>query len=195
MLFTSSGVSVGGFLVSAGWLVMIWVIPSLLYKSVPHTACGQKNRWSAIFRYLKIHPIPYDQPITHAAFTAVNCYVESLKTIYSLILIILLITSVVKLYVYRNTTFCLCLWLDRSLQSGIRENVLQFPRIQMANCTRPPALNDKWQKSTFHPSPSLPLGCTLIFLLKVWWKAQLDVWMRAALERIWDRIMFNSYSA
>lgn len=92
--------------------------------------------------------------------------------------------------------FCFRLWLNCSLQSGIRENVLQFPRIQMANCTRPPALNDKWQKSTFHPSPSLPLGCTLIFLLKVWWKAQLDVWMQAALERVWYRIiLFNSYSA
>lgn len=31
------------------------------------------------------------------------------------------------------------------------------------------------KKSTFHPSPSLPLGCTLIFLLNVLWKAQLDV--------------------
>lgn len=79
--------------------------------------------------------------------------------------------------------------LSRSLHSVTRENVLQFPVIQMANCTRPPALNDKWQKSPFHPSPSLPLGCTLIFLPKVWWKAQLDVWMRAALERVWYRII------
>lgn len=62
-------------------------------------------------------------------------------------------------------------------RSGIRENVLQFLRIHMTNCTQPPALNDKWQKSTFHPLPSLPLGCTLIFPVKVWWTAQLDVWM------------------
>lgn len=33
------------------------------------------------------------------------------------------------------------------------------------------------KKSTFQPLPSLPLGCTLIFPVKVWWKAQLDVWM------------------
>lgn len=32
------------------------------------------------------------------------------------------------------------------LQFAMRGNVLQFPVIQMANCTQPPALNDKWQK-------------------------------------------------
>lgn len=48
--------------------------------------------------------------------------------------------------------FSFCLWLNCSLQCVIRERFcfilffLQFPRIQMANCTRPPALNDKWQK-------------------------------------------------
>lgn len=69
------------------------------------------------------------------------------------------------------------LGLRLSSRSGIGENVLQFLRIHMTNCTQPPALNDKWQKSTFQPLPSLPLGCTLIFPVKVRWKAQLDVWM------------------
>lgn len=38
------------------------------------------------------------------------------------------------------------LWLYCFSQCGTKENVLQFLRIQMANCTRPPALNDKWLK-------------------------------------------------
>lgn len=74
--------------------------------------------------------------------------------------------------------------LTCSLQSYMRENIVQFPVIQMANCTRPPALNDKWQKSTVHPSPCLPLGCTLKLLLKVWRKAQLDVGNQASLGRV-----------
>lgn len=41
---------------------------------------------------------------------------------------------------------CDMLWLYCFSQCDTRENVLQFLRIQMANCTRPPALNDKWQK-------------------------------------------------
>lgn len=41
---------------------------------------------------------------------------------------------------------CFCLSTNCSSLSGIRENVLQFLRIQMANCTRRPALSDEWQK-------------------------------------------------
>lgn len=95
------------------------------------------------------------------------------------------------------TGTCLLLSLAQLLLTvWYQEECFTFPRIQMANCTRPPALNDKWKKSTFHPSPSLPLGCTLIFLLKVWWKEQLDVWIQAALERVWYRIiLFNSSPA
>lgn len=46
----------------------------------------------------------------------------------------------------------LILLLSCSSQSGIRENVLLFLRIQMANCTEPPALKDKWHKK---PVPSI----------------------------------------
>lgn len=171
-----------------------------LQKCTTHCLWAEKEKNPTTFRYLNIYQISYDQHITQAAFTVVTCCIESVKAIYSLILHYSLSYFIHYLCAQRcmctgTRHVCLCRWLVCSLQSGIRENVLQFPRIQMANCTRPPALNDKWQKGTFHPSPSLPLGCTLIFLLKVWWKAQLDVWMRAALERIWYRIMFNSYSA
>lgn len=42
-LFTSSGVTVGVFLVNAGLLLMIWVLPLYfcVYKSVAHGACGE----------------------------------------------------------------------------------------------------------------------------------------------------------
>lgn len=63
----------------------------------------------------------------------------------------------------------------------------------MVSCTGPPALGEKWQNRTFHPLPSSQLGT---FLLKVRQKAQLDVWMRTALERILYRsVLFRRQSA
>lgn len=49
-------------------------------------------------------------------------------------------------------------WLRCDLLSAIRESVLPFPGIQTLCCTGPPALGDKWQNSTFHPSPSSHLS-------------------------------------
>lgn len=47
------------------------------------------------------------------------------------------------------------------LQFAMRGNVLQFPVIQMANCTQPPALNDKWQQQKKHISSNAQLTSRL----------------------------------
>lgn len=74
-------------------------------------------------------------------------------------------------------------WLKCSSPAGIRESVLLFPRIQMVSCTGPQALGDKWQNSTFHLLPSLYLSAVHIRTESLR-KAQLDIWMWAALDFI-----------
>lgn len=186
-------------LVQGGWWCSEWSPLCFEFTKVSHILAveRERKRKTATFKYLKIDlKIISKYDSTHYTSCICSCYCDIglMKIIHSCYSYSLPLWQSCLCTGTQHILFCL--WLNFSLQSGIRENVLQFPRIQMANCTRPPALNDKWQKSTFHPSPSLPLGCTLIFLLKVWWKAQLDVWMWAALERIWYRIiLFNSYSA